>query len=312
MRAGRTSQAHAVHCRSVERVDNVSRPCERRRHRSCPLRALILASLLAAGCGRPPTSLEIVPPPSAAAALEDARLARYQAAVSEIGTAFEQAVGLPRVDVPLVLFPDRRAFEQGLLRIGYPPALARSASAFTAIGGARAVLLNGGILRTLNRTQRTRLLAHELVHSLQYHFSGGTRGASEQWLREGFAEWVACRVTAHLGLASFESLRDEVLAGLADDRLGAAPAPLHRLATFPQWVEAQDRYESPLYVQAFVAAELLVETHGVARVVQYFERFRNTSDAGQAFVQAFGTERAEFERAFLRRWHSAVARWRSP
>jgi hypothetical protein len=266
----------------------------------------LLVAVLAATCAKSPTHIEIVtlPPPGTPRTTD--RTGDYATALEGIVNALQQALGLPRADVALVLFPNRRRFEQGLLEVGYTPALARSASSFNAIGGARAVLVNAAVVDAFDRTRRVRLLAHELVHSLQYQFSGGTRGASDQWLREGFAEWVACRITAHLRLASFESLREDLLGQLAGTSIGLAPAPLDKLVTFPQWVEAQGRYDAPLYVQAFVAAELLIEMRGVPAIVGYFERFRVTSERQRAFAEAFGLEHAAFERAFVRRWREIV------
>ena len=272
----------------------------------CAAGALFLA-VFAAACAKTPGQIEIVHLPAPGTPVSAGRLGDYETALAAILNAFEEAVGLPRPDVALVLFPNRRSFEQGLLELGYTPALARSASSFNAIGGARAVLVNGSTVNAFDRARRVRLLAHELVHSLQYEFSGGTRGASEQWLREGFAEWVACRITAHIGLASFESLREDLLGRLAGARIGLPPAPFDKLATFPQWVEAQSRYEAPLYVQAFIAAELLIEMRDVPTVVRYFERFRATNEHQRSFAEAFGLERAAFERLFMRRWRETVA-----
>lgn len=235
----------------------------------------------------------------------------YPAALAAIMNAFEQALGLPRGDVRLVLFPDRRSFEQGLLTSGYPPALARSASSFAAIGGARAVLVNADVVDRFDRAGRVQLVAHELVHSLQYQFSGGTRGASEQWVREGFADWVSHRVTAHLGLATVDTLRTNLLSPLANARFGVPPAPLDKLVTFPQWVEAQRQYEAPLYAQAFIAAELLIEMRGVPAMIGYFEQFKTTTEHERAFEDAFGLDRAAFDRIFVRRWHETVARFRA-
>lgn len=272
---------------------------------------VLLVALVAAACAKVPAPVEVVALTSSPDAASPGPAGRYETDLAAIMDAFEQALGLPRPDVMLVLFPGRRSFEQGLLDIGYTPALARSASSFNAIGGARAILVNASVVNRFDRTRRVRLLAHELVHSLQYRFSGGTRGASEQWLREGFAEWAACRMTAHLGLGSFDSLRDDLLGVLAGARFGLRPAPLDRLVTFPQWVEAQGRYEAPLYAQAFVAAELLVDTYGVPAIVAYFERFRDTNDHERAFAEAFGVERAAFERSFMRRWHETVSMLRT-
>ena len=240
-----------------------------------------------------------------------ASLNSYEGALAAVADAFERELGLPRVDVQLVLFPGRRAFERGLLEIGYTPALARSASSFNAIGGARAVLVNASVVDAFDRARRVRLLAHELVHTMQYHFGGGTRGASEQWLREGFAEWVACRVTASLRLGSFDALRAELLENLSGARPGLPAAPFDKLSTFQQWVEAQERYEAPLYAQAFLAAELLVETRGVPAIVGYFQRFRTTTDRRRAFSESFGLDLAAFERTFAPRWQQTLSQYRA-
>ncbi len=273
--------------------------------------SVIAVAVCAAGCARPGPAIEIVAPPSAGRAVTERELDEYPGALAAIMDAFEQALGLPRADVKLVLFADRHSFEQGLLTTGYSPELARSASAFAAIGGARAVFVNAGVVNRFDRAGRIQLVAHELVHSLQYQFSGGTRGASEQWLREGFAEWVSYRVTEHLGLASFASLREDRLAPLSSARFGISPAPFDNLVTFPQWVEAQKQYEAPLYTQALIAVEMLIEMRGVPAIISYFEQFRTTNEHTSAFTTAFGLERPEFDRMFVRRWHEVVARTRN-
>jgi hypothetical protein len=272
---------------------------------------VLVAAVFVTACATTPRQIDVVRLPSAGTPIASERHGDYASALAAIMNAFEQALGLPRADVALVLFPNRRSFEQGLLELGYTPALARRASSFNAIGGAQAVLVNGGVVSRFDRTRRVRLLSHELAHSLQYQFSGGTRGASEQWLREGFAEWVACRITAHLGLASFDSLREDLLVALAGARIGVRPAPFDNLVTFPQWVEAQRRYEAPLYVQAFLAVELLIEMRDVRTIIRYFERFRTTDDHRRAFADAFGLDRDAFERLFMRRWLETLAQFSS-
>ena len=264
--------------------------------------------VLATSCAKTVERIEIVPVPLDNGIPGSARASTYDAALTLVLDGLERELALPRVEVSLVLFPNQRTFEQGLLQIGYTKTLARSASSFNAIGGARAVLMNAATTDRLTRAQRIRLITHEVVHTLQYRLGGGTRGASEQWLREGFAEWVACRVTARAGLGSFDSLRGDLVDQLAGVGLSRPHAPFEKLATFPQWVEAQQRYEVPLYAQAFIAAELLVEMRGAPAVVQYFERFRDTQDRRAAFAGAFGLEPAAFELAFVRRWRETVSR----
>ncbi len=271
---------------------------------------VVVMAILAAGCGKARTPVEVVAPSAAPAATSERKLDGYHDALAAILEVLQQPLGFPRVDVELVLLRDRRSFEQELLNVGYPPELARSASAFAAIGGARAVLVNAGLVDRFDRTHRVTLVAHELVHSLQYRFSGGTRGNSEQWLREGFAEWVSYRVTAELGLASFDAQREELLRPLIRAPFGLLPAPFDNLVTFPQWVDAQRRSQAPVYAQAFIAAELLIEMRGVPAVIGYFERFRTTREHQRAFTDAFKIERAEFDRAFARRWRETIARYR--
>ena len=274
----------------------------------CFVLALAIVPWLAAGCAAPTREIEVVAVNAAAEAPVSSRGARYAQDLAAIAAAFEAALQLPPVEVPVVLFPTRRAFEQRLLQVGYTPGLARTASSFDAIGGAKAVLVNAQVVDRYERRRRVRLLAHELVHSMQYRFGGGTRGDSEQWLREGFAEWVACRVAAHLRLSSFEDLREDVLAALADAPLGTRLTPLEGLSTFPQWAEAQRRADSRwLYAQAFVAAELLVQQHGIAGVVRYFERFAAKTDRREAFRESFGLDLRAFETLLARHWHQAIA-----
>jgi hypothetical protein len=285
-----------------------------KRARVRALSALLLASIASGTCGRGQEELQFVPIPARTAGAEAwpsrHSIRDYPAALAAIVRVFERDLGLPAVDATLVLFPTRRSFEEGLLEIGYPPRLARDASSFDAIGGAKAILVSGPSVARFDWEQRVRLLAHELVHTLQYQLAGGTRGASEQWLREGFADWIACRVMARLGYGSVESMEEPVLAQLAEVRFGATPTPLRELSTFPQWVEAQRRFEPPLYAQAFVAAELLIDTHGLAALVNYFERFATTRDREAAFTASFRVDLADFERQFQRRWHEVVTEWR--
>ena len=271
----------------------------------------VLIALVSSSCANRVDDAEIVFVPPDGVPSGGGRVSAYSVSLASVLDGLEQELALPRLDVSLVLFPSRRAFERGLLETGYTAALARSASAFNAIGGARAVLINAAAADGLTRAGRVRLIAHEVTHTLQYQLGGGTRGTSAQWLREGFAEWVACRVTARLGLASFASLRGDLVDQLAGARIGLPHVPFDRLATFPQWVEAQHRYEAPLYVQAFIAVELLLEMRGVPAVLRYFEQFRSTQDQQRPFVDAFGLEPAAFERAFVRRWQASLARARA-
>ncbi|MGH9160933.1 MAG: hypothetical protein ACRD2X_13235 [Vicinamibacteraceae bacterium] len=276
---------------------------------ACGARGILvaLAVALCSACAQPLVEPTFVPlaetPPGGQRASPSAALEDYPTALAAIVDVMESELKLPRPEVTLVLFANRRSFEAGLLSIGYPRELARDASAFGAIGGARAILANAGILDTLPWPERVRLLAHELTHSVQYALAGGTRGASDQWLREGVADWVAFQTTAALGYMSYRESRRRMLERLASAPTGLMPAPLDQLATFPQWVAAQRAYHDvPLYAQAFLGAELLIERHGFERVSEYFARFASSDDRQATFRTTFGRNLSDFERALERRW----------
>jgi hypothetical protein len=227
----------------------------------------------------------------------------YSATLTAIAERFERDLSLPRVEVALRLFASRRPFEQALVDSGYTRRLARqAASSFHAIGGAQTILVNESELAPYPWDQRVRLLAHELAHSVQYRLAGGVRGTSEQWLREGFADYVASKVTAALGYGAFERQRDVVLAPLGQVPIGSKAAPLGQLRTFAQWVQAQPRHEIPLYAQAYVASEMLIESKGLEAMRRYFELSRPATQPDANFAEAFGLTLSQFESSFGQRW----------
>jgi hypothetical protein len=293
----------------------VSMPWRRARRRTRPgIAALVAVCLGGLACA--PRAAEprlVAAAPAAAPATASAPAGRggpprdYGATLTAIAERFERDLSLPRVEVALRLFASRQQFEQALLDSGYTRGLARqAASSFHAIGGARTILVNESQLAQYPWDQRVRLLAHELAHSVQYRLAGGVRGNSEQWLREGFADYVASKVTAALGYGAFERQRDIVLAPLAQVLIGAKAAPLGQLRTFAQWVRAQPRHEIPLYAQAYVASELLIESKGLEAMLRYFELSRPETRPDANFAEAFGLTLAQFESHFGQRWLRVV------
>jgi len=187
------------------------------------------------------------------------------------------------------------SIEQALLDVGYDPALAGStAKTMTAVGGHRAVLLNGATLGSKPWADRIALLAHEFGHSLQYELGGGRRGTSDQWLREGFADWLSIRVLERLEIVTMAALRRERLRQLRSAGRSRTP-PLADLVTFPQWVRAGERQGAQMYALSFLAVDQLLERHGVAAVVGYFKRFAESQDRVANFRGAFGEDIESFE-----------------
>ncbi|HEX7085633.1 MAG TPA: hypothetical protein VF198_04680 [Vicinamibacterales bacterium] len=227
-------------------------------------------------------------------------IASYQQALAATLDVFEKDLGFPPLEVRLVFLPDEPTFEALLLEIGYPAPLARDAAAdMTAIGGHRSVLLNQERVERRSWPERVGLLAHELTHVLQYELGGGTRGESDQWLREGYAEWVESRVlqSLHLGDGDGDALR-EARGRLRGHRPETLP-PLTALGTFPEWVSRGRQGVGPLlYTQAFAAVAFLIERHGTPAVLDYFSRFAKSQDRNGNFEAAFGESREAFEAAF--------------
>jgi hypothetical protein len=223
----------------------------------------------------------------------------YPRALATIAAVLERELGLPPMHVQLRFYRDRAAFETGLIDAGYEDAFAReTARSMDAIGGYRIVLLNESALARLPWGDRVGLLAHELAHAVQYELGGGRHGTSDQWLREGYAEWMACRVLETLGASSLETLRRRSVRELR----GRDPADLPALAemvTFRNWIALSSRANRPpIYTQAFLAADFLIDRHGLAAVTAYFQLFSRSTDRPGNFRRAFGEDLDGFDRAY--------------
>jgi hypothetical protein len=245
------------------------------------------------------------------------RISTYEEALATVLQAMQGELGLPRLQVTLVFLPDARGLEALLLRIGYPPPLARSAARqLVAIGGYRTVLVNQARLESQGWRWRLFILAHELAHVLQYELGGGTRGASAQWLREGFAEWVATRVTAGPEQVEDQKARQQAIIRMrtyAQSRFPVTLAPggfargepfparvvvppLSELRSFPQWLEQSRGDAGPVLPDyAFLAVDTLLEQHGRPAILRYFELFAVRQDAAANFLEVFGESEEQFE-----------------
>jgi hypothetical protein len=280
-------------------------PCAvRGRVRTRALACLVLA--VSAGCALADEPRLVTTPPAGARAVThiDA-IDDYRTAVAAIAAVFERDLGFARFPVTFRFYPTFTAFEGALVEIGYDPAFAKTtARTMTAVGGHRSVLLNESAVARMDWPQRTLLLAHELTHSLQYELGGGRRGTSDQWLREGFAEWVSFRVLDRLDATPMETFRRRKQTDLR--RIGRAQVPsLGEMVTFRQWVELGLDRGPAAYALGFLAVELLIEQHGVEAVLDYFSRFATSQDRLANFRAAFGQDLETFERALVERLGSS-------
>jgi hypothetical protein len=253
----------------------------------------ILPAALAAvtGCVQPPARVTLDPDEQ----VRQLSWIRSDAqAMASAARVMSQDLGLPPVDATLHLFEDEAAFEAALLARGAPAATARdTARTMTAVGRPREILANRRRLNRLRWDARTFVMAHELAHVLQYDLTGGVRGTADQWIREGFAEWVAMRVVSRLGGPTFGRLTAVRLRAVGR---GASSLPsLTTLVTFTDWTRAADAPgDPPVYELATLAVMDLVETHGLPAVLDYFRTSASRRPSAN-FERAFGTSRAAFD-----------------
>jgi hypothetical protein len=225
----------------------------------------------------------------------------YDTALVSIAALMRDDLGLPDVHAQIVFHRDRSAFRAALEANGYEAEAARvTAETLTAVSGHRRVLINEDGLRDAPWPVRIALLAHELAHTLQYEWSGGVRGTSDQWLREGFAEWVEVQALTRFGFTTPARARATVIGRIRDAGGPRAFPPLSQMVTFPDWVALAQRFDQEaFYGHAWMATELLIERHSVAKVIAYFELFAQSDDRAANFRTAFGEDLPQFEAGAL-------------
>jgi hypothetical protein len=259
--------------------------------------AILAAGLLVAGCAVAAPINRIEFPVTGVAAPTDIRgVLTREGALTAVATVFTRDLSLPAVGAVIDFLPGERALEAELLAGGYDAAFARdAASRLRAVALHRRVLVNAMAFDASSWTARVGTLAHELVHCLQYELAGGRRGTSDQWIREGLAEWVALEVLQRLGAFGKGAARRFLEDELAASQISRAPR-LDEMATFRQWVALAGRHDITPQVQATLAIDLLIARHGLPAVLAYFERFAIREDPESNFAAAFGVSRLDFAR----------------
>jgi hypothetical protein len=261
----------------------------------------MIAAAVAAGCG----SLNAWPHVMTIGDLSAQPVTRgewiedYDTALVSVAALMKDQLRLPDVQAALVFHRDRDAFQAALEQTGYTAEAARvTAATLIAVGGYRRVLINDDGLRDAPWPVRIALIAHELAHTLQYEWAAGVRGTSDQWLREGFAEWVEVQALTRLGFTSPARARATVMRRIREAGGARAFPPLTKMVTFADWVALAQRFEQEaFYGHAWMATELLIDRHGLATVIAYFERFARSNDRLANFREAFGEDLSQFETA---------------
>ena len=259
------------------------------------------AAALLAGCVSAGTWPRIIAvhEVTAAPTLRGEWIESYDDALASIVAIMSRDLALPPVQASVYFHQNRDAFQAALVADGYDPQLARdTAETLSAVSGYRRVLVNDESIAGLGWPIRVALLAHELTHTVQYDLAGGSRGTSEQWLREGFAEWVEVEVLVRLGFTTRPQARRVVLNRLRDVGPRRLPA-LSEMVTFPDWVAVVQRSnQEAVYGHAMLATQLLLDRVGVPAALKYFELFGESQDRVVNFQRAFGQDLASFESEF--------------
>lgn len=115
-----------------------------------------------------------------------------------------------------------------------------------------------------------KILAHEYAHNVEYVVIGSTR-PWVQWMREGFADWVAAKVLDSLGWESYPSALARAKRELS--RNGNALPKFSQLENTKDWLNTVDQPKGKVktYGLAFVAMDRLIEKRGLSGMMNYFK-----------------------------------------
>lgn len=131
-----------------------------------------------------------------------------------------------------------------------------------------------------------RILAHEYAHNVEYVLISSARPWI-QWIREGFADWVAAKVLDSLG---WENYSTEL--ARARQELSRYKGSLPKLTLVEDsrvWLNMVDQPKGKIitYKLAFIAVDKLIEKRGLSGMMNYFR--------SDDFQGSFGLTWSDFE-----------------
>lgn len=262
----------------------------------------LLVGVLLTGCVSAPRVIPISYAPGIQRPSTD-RIADYPDAMAAILLVIVEELKFPRIEAALILYPNRYEFESGLVQeLKMEQTLAAQTASFAwGVGSNKKVLVNELPLSKQGWPERIRFLAHEFTHTVQYALANGRRGNSDQWLREGLADWVSYKVVENLELNTYARRRKIRLEQVWRAKQHQTFPSLAQLVTFRDWVTWRNTLGSEAtYAQAFLAVEYLIERKGLPALVRYFELFSRSNDRLINFMTAFDERLTVFDEEFGR------------
>jgi len=173
------------------------------------------------------------------------------------------------------------------------------ATTAVAVGMYKRVLVNELILVRYSWSERIRVLAHELTHTVEKNLVDGQLMSADLWLVEGFAEWVAYKVLDALDVESFAQGRKQAIDVTVKARQYQTFPSLTQLVTGTEWLTwARTLGREATYGQALLAVDFLIEQKSLSAVVEYFRLFGKLNNRERNFVTAFGEPVSAFEEEF--------------
>jgi hypothetical protein len=169
----------------------------------------------------------------------------------------------------------------------------------SALGMYKRVLLNEWRLAKYPWSEWVRVLAHELTHTANKEQADGKPAVHDQWLSEGFAEWVGYKVVDTFGAQEFAVSRKYALDSIVTAMSYQTFPGLRELARNADWITWSRTLGLPAtYGQAFIAVDFLVKEKGLPAVVEYFQLFKILNNSDRNFMKAFGEPVSAFHDRF--------------
>ena len=247
----------------------------------------------------------------------------YAQTLAAIASVMSLDFKLPVVDVSVTVYQSQVSYESGVVanavrdreqlqqRLGaaaklpseveFVDSARRLAASSAAVGNYRRVLVNDSRLSRTLWPEWVRILAHELTHSAQRELINGRPSSADQWLREGFAEWVGYKVTDKFGAENYSKSRQNALSRIATARSYQTFPELNQLARNFDWITwLRTLGHAGTYGQAFIAVDVLIEEKGIEAMVHYFRLFEKLNNREKSFSTAFGETLSSFDDRFNR------------